>query len=68
LGELEERVGGVEVLPEEYGGSIPVSTMACEWKETLDASRSRLLALDNISWKKEEARDHWLWSVFPKSL
>ena len=27
LGELEERVGGVEVLPEEYGGSIPISTM-----------------------------------------
>jgi len=68
LGELEERVGGVEVLPEEYGGSIPVSTMACEWKKTLDASRSRLLALDCIKWKKEEARDHWWWSVFPTSL
>merc|ERR1719495_1880527 len=53
LGELEERVGGVEVLPEEYGGSIPVSTMACEWKKTLDASRSRLLALDCIKWKKQ---------------
>jgi len=66
LGELAERVRGVEMLPEEYGGSIPVSTMACEWKKTLDASRSRLLALDNIKWTKE-ARDHWLWSVFPTS-
>jgi len=66
LGELAERVGGVEVLPEEYGGSIPISTMACEWKETLDASHSRLLALDNIKWTKE-TRDHWLWSVFPAS-
>jgi len=68
LDELEERVGGVEVLPEEYGGSIPVSTMACEWKKTLEASRSRLLALDRIRWKKENTRDHWLWSVFSTSL
>jgi len=28
LDELAERVGGVEMLPEEYGGSVPVSTMA----------------------------------------
>ena len=27
--------------------------MCSEWKETLDASRSRLLALDNIKWIKE---------------
>ena len=27
--------------------------LAREWKETLEASRPRLLALDNISWKKE---------------
>jgi len=67
LGELEERVGGVDVLPEEYGGSIPLSTMTCEWKEALEASRPRLLALDNIRWKKETS-GHWWWSVFPTSL
>jgi len=67
LGELVERVGDVAVLPEEYGGSLPISTMACEWKETLEASRPRLLALDNIRWKKKTS-DHWWRSVFPTSL
>ena len=28
LGDLEQRVGGVEILPEEYGGTISISTMA----------------------------------------
>jgi len=67
LDELVENVCGVERLPEEYGGSVPMSTMAREWKETLEASRPRLLALDNISWKKE-TRDRWWSSVFPTSL
>jgi len=64
LGELEQRVGGVEILPQEYGGTIPISTMARSWMETLESSQPRLLALDNMRWRKE-TRDHWWWSVFP---
>jgi len=64
LGDLEERVGGVEILPQEYGGTISLSTMARSWMETLESSQPRLLALDNMRWRKE-TRDHWWWSVFP---
>jgi len=64
FGELEQRVGGVEILPQEYGGTIPISTMARSWMETLESSQPRLLALDNMRWRKE-TRDHWWWSVFP---
>ena len=33
--------------------ALKMINIAREWKETLEASRPRLLALDNISWKKE---------------
>ena len=38
LGDLEQRVGGVEILPQEYGGTIPIFTMARWVFETIRAN------------------------------
>ena len=38
--------------------------IAREWKETLEASRPRLLALDNISWKKETRQATFFENIF----
>lgn len=47
-GEIE-----VDVLPEEYGGVMPMSEMIALWKKELEASHERLLSHDKMSVSEE---------------
>jgi len=40
-----------KILPEEYGGSIPMSKMIKSYREELEKCRGKVLSLDNCSYK-----------------
>ncbi|XP_047115644.1 clavesin-2 [Schistocerca piceifrons] len=47
LGNLQNTVG-LDILPKEYGGQIPMDEMIDLWKKELVAKRDTLLALENM--------------------
>ena len=49
---LRSRIG-VDILPKEFGGTVPMSEMTAAWKAELIANRSRLMALDSLKVSKE---------------
>lgn len=46
--DMKKGINSVDVLPKELGGKIPLAEMIQSFKAELAASRSTLLALDNM--------------------
>ena len=44
---------GVDILPKEFGGKIPLKEMTAAWKAELMANRCRLIALDSLKVSKD---------------
>jgi hypothetical protein len=39
---------GCDILPKEFGGTVPLAEMTAAWKAELVANRERLIALDSL--------------------
>lgn len=48
LNELHKRIP-VDILPKEYGGSVPWRVMADKWIKTVEENREKLMALDSMT-------------------
>ena len=44
---------GADILPKEFGGSVPLAEMTAAWKAELVANRSRLISLDSLKVSKD---------------
>ncbi|KAG5681022.1 hypothetical protein PVAND_010488 [Polypedilum vanderplanki] len=57
--ELKSRVNP-DLLPQEYGGKIPIDNMVAKFKETLRKNRAKTLALDEMYIDLDGASTNWL--------
>lgn len=70
LDKLIAKLGGADILPQEYGGSLTIQDMASQWVGELHERRSSLLNLDtmtvaeNYVIEKSKERKSSLWSLF----
>ena len=49
---LRARIGS-DILPKEFGGTVPMAEMTAAWKAELVANRSRLISLDSLKVSKD---------------
>jgi len=70
---LKEKLRGASMLPQEYGGSVPLATMTSMWADKLEEARPRLLALDSMTYTKPapvvktKERKSSLWNLLSSS-
>lgn len=57
--DLKSRVNP-ELLPKEYGGSIPIAEMIASFKDNLRRQRAKTLALDDMYIEVTHAPTNWL--------
>jgi len=52
ISRMQEKLRSSSMLPQEYGGSVPLATMTSMWAEKLEEARPRLLELDSMTYSK----------------
>jgi len=69
IDKLVSKLGCIDILPKEYGGSIPMADMTKDWAGVLEKKRDSLLDLDamtvdeSLCVKKTKERKSSLWGL-----